>query len=190
MENEKFENNEVNEQNNPFSESSSEDEQKSETVEETVQEEESELDKLTQELDTVKNQYIRLAADFDNYRKRQAQERESLLKYGAEETIKNLLPVVDTFDRAKESIKDMNDPEQIKESFEVIYKQFFEALNKVGVKKIETKDVQFDPNLHEAVMQTPTSEYPDHTIIEELQSGYMLNDRVIRAALVNVAVSE
>ena len=72
----------------------------------------------------------------------------------------------------------------------MIYKQFLDALEKSGVKKIETVGQEFDHNLHEAVMQTPTNEYPDHTIINELQGGYMLDDRVLRAALVNVAVNE
>ncbi len=147
-------------------------------------------DETAKELEIMKAQYLRLAADFDNYRKRQAQERESLLKYGAEDTIKKLLPLIDTFDRAKKSVMDMDDPEKIKESFDVIYRQLLECLEKIGVKKIETEGKDFDPMYHEAVMQTPTSEQKDNTIINELQSGFQLSDRVVRAALVNVAVNE
>lgn len=146
--------------------------------------------KIECEFETLQTQYVRLAADFDNYRKRQAQERESLLKYGAEETLKKLLPVLDTFERAKKSIANLEDPEKIKESIDVLQKQFTEALEKVGLQKIEVEGQEFDPNLHEAVMQTPTNDHPDHTVINELQSGYKLNDRVLRPALVNVAVNE
>ena len=138
----------------------------------------------------MKNQYVRLAADFDNYRKRQAQERESLLKYGAESTLKLLLPVLDTYIRGKKACDEMEDTSQLRENYEVIFKQLFEALDKAGLKKIETVGKEFDPNLHEAVMQTPTNDHPDNTIIDELQSGYMLADRVLRAAMVNVAVNK
>ncbi len=162
-----------------------------EEIENKVEEKEAQQeDKTAKELETMKAQYLRLAADFDNYRKRQAQERESLLKYGAEDTVKKLLPLIDTFDRAKKSLNEMDDPEKIKESFEVVYKQLVDCLEKVGVKKIETEGKDFDPMFHEAVMQTPTSEHKDNTIINELQSGFKLSDRVVRAALVNVAVSE
>ncbi len=143
-----------------------------------------------EELENLKNQYIRLAADFDNYRKRQAQERESLLKYGAESTLKLLLPVLDNYYRGKQACENMDDCVKLKESFDVIFKQFFDALDKAGLKRIETIGKEFDPNIHEAVMQTPTSEHPDNTIVDELQAGYMLEDRVLRVAMVNVAVGE
>jgi molecular chaperone GrpE len=176
---------EKNIENNPFIEENIE-----ETADLQPEAQDDEKEKLKAELEELKSQYIRMAADFDNYRKRQMQERESLLKYGAEDTLKKFLQVVDTFDRAKNSLQDVNDCEQVKESIDVIYKQFLEALEKSGVKKIETVGKEFDHNLHEAVMQTPTDKYPNHTIISEMQGGYMLEDRVLRAALVNVAVNE
>ena len=142
------------------------------------------------ELETLKNQYVRLAADFDNFRKRQAQERESLLKYGAENTLKLLLPVIDTYNRGKKACDEMEDAAQLRENYEIIFKQLFEAFEKAGLKKIETIGKEFDPNVHEAIMQTPTSEHPDNSVIEELQAGDMLHDRVLRPAMVNVAVSE
>ena len=142
------------------------------------------------EYETLKNQYVRLAADFDNYRKRQVQEREALLKYGAEDTLKKLLPAIDNFERAQKSLIDVDDPQKIKESFDIVQKQFLEVVEKIGLQKIETVGQEFNPEFHEAVMQTPTNEHPDHTVIMELQSGYKLGDRVIRPALVNVAVNE
>ena len=84
----------------------------------------------------------------------------------------------------------MNDAATLRENYEIIFKQLFEALDKAGLKKIETVGKEFDPNMHEAVMQTPTSEHPDNTVIDELQAGYMLADRVLRPAMVNVAVGE
>lgn len=174
---------------NPFSE----DKQPKETLqEETTSTEEtvSDMELMEQKLNELNNQYLRMAADFDNYRKRQAQERESLLKYGAENTLKGLLTVLDTFERAQQSLNGVEDPEKIKESFDIVLKQFTETLQKMGLKTIETQGQKFDPNLHEAVMQTPNNDVEDHTILQELQKGYMLDDRIIRAALVNVAIND
>ena len=148
------------------------------------------IDKLQQEYDTLNNQYIRLAADFDNYRKRQEQEKEALLKYGAEDTLKKLVEVLDNFDRGEKAIKDIEDCEKVKESFALVHKQLKDALQKVVMETIECEGEEFDPNFHEAVMQTPTSEQPEHTIIAVLQKGYKLGDRVLRPALVNVATAE
>ena len=150
----------------------------------------SELDKLKADYDNLNKQYIRLAADFDNYRKRQAQERESLLKYGAEDTLKKLIEVLDNFDRGEKAIADVEDCEKVKESFTLVHKQLTDALAKVGLEVIECEGKEFDPNFHEAVMQTPSSEHPEHTIIAELQKGYKLGDRVLRPSLVNVATAE
>lgn len=166
-----------------------------ETAEETTeenseQETDSDCSKLQAEYDTLNSQYIRLAADFDNYRKRQAQERESLLKYGAEDTLKKLIDVLDNFDRGEKAIQDVEDCEKVKESFSLVHKQLKDALQKAGLETIECVGETFDPNFHEAVMQTPTNEHPEHTIIAELQKGYKLSDRVLRPSLVNVATAE
>lgn len=160
------------------------------TEQEDNQSEISELDKLKADYEKLNNQYIRLAADFDNYRKRQAQERESLLKYGAEDTLKKLIEVLDNFERGSKAIADVEDCEKVKESFNLVHKQLNDALAKVGLEVIECEGKEFDPNFHEAVMQTPTSEHPEHTIIAELQKGYKLGDRVLRPSLVNVATAE
>jgi len=178
---------------NPFSEEQEQSEEiKTEEVSTQTSEEitTSDMEVLAQKLEELNNQYIRMAADFDNYRKRQAQERESLLKYGAENTMKGLLPVIDTFERASKSIAETDDVAQLKESFEVVQKQFYDALQKLGLKQIETQRQKFDPNLHEAVMQTSNEEVEDHSILQELQKGYMLDDRIIRPALVNVAIND
>lgn len=152
--------------------------------------EEPQKDSLQEKYDTLNNQYLRLAADFDNYRKRQAQERESLLKYGAENTVKQLIEVMDNFDRGAKAIESVEDCEKAKECFNLAYKNFNDVMKKIGLEQIKAEGEEFDPNLHEAVMQTPTSETPENVIITELQKGYKLGDKVLRAALVNVATPE
>lgn len=158
-----------------------------EVIQETV---ESAENKLQQDFDNLNNQYIRLAADFDNYRKRQAQERETLISYGAQDAMKKLIEVLDNFDRAKQAIESTEDVNQVKESFNVLYNQMFDNLSKLGLEVIEAQGQEFNPNFHEAVMQTPTSEHPENYVIMELQKGYKLGDKVLRPALVNVATNE
>ena len=175
--------------NNPFEEKNESD-LDSENPEENNSNPDDECEKLRAELADLNNKYIRMAADFDNYRKPQAQERESLLKYGAAETMTKLLAVLDTFERAKESLKDIDDAKSVKESYEVAFKQLLDTLKKAGLETIDALGAEFDPNLHEAIAQTPTNEHPDNTVISQMQTGYKLGDRVLRPALVNVALNE
>lgn len=156
----------------------------SETVEEVKKEE---VNPLQEKYDTLNNQYIRLAADFDNYRKRQEQEKEALLKYGAESTLKKMIEVLDNFERGLKAIETVEDCEKVKECYNLAYKNFKDVLTKAGLEAIKAEGETFDPNFHEAVMQTPSTEHPEHTIIAELQKGYKLGDKVLRPTLVNVA---
>lgn len=165
-------------------------------VEENIAEEpveaevaEPEKNEWQEKYETLNNQYIRLAADFDNFRKRQEAERESLLKYGAENTVKKLIEVIDNFDRGMKAIETVEDCEKVKECYQLAYKNFNDALSKIGLEVIPAEGEEFDPNLHEAVMQTPTDEKPEHTILTELQKGYKLGDKVLRPSLVNVATA-
>ena len=192
MGNEKKENEVIDEfksENNPFAQDVNDNQ---EEIDESINEETvvDEVSQLKTEIENINNRYIRLAADFDNYRKRQAQERESLLKYGAEETLKKMIEALDNIDRAKKSVENIDDVNTVKESYDMVFKQIFDVLLKMGLEVIDTNEKEFDPNWHEAVMQTPTSDYPENTIIAELQKGYKLGDKVLRPALVNVAVSE
>lgn len=175
---------------NPFEENVENSEVIDETpeVEEIVEVQEDELSKIKAELDEVNNRYLRTLAEFDNYRKRQAQERESLLKYGASETLKKLLPVLDNIERARKSFETTEDKEMIIGGFEVIVKNLLDVLTKCGLEKIEAVDKEFDPNFHEAVSQTPTDEKPENTIVSELQAGYKMGDVVLRPTYVTVAV--
>ena len=149
-----------------------------------------ELTQLQKKYDELNNQYVRLAADFDNYRKRQAQERESLINYGTESALTKLIEVLDNFERAQKSLEKVEDISKIKESFDVLQKQTYEALTKMGLEEIKAVGEEFDPNFHEAVMQTPTSEHPEHTVIADLRKGYKLGDKVLRPTMVNVAAAE
>lgn len=186
--------------NNPFKnpdsieDAANQDEIKEEVKEENSEnikdEDNSELNALQEKYDALNQQYIRLAADFDNYRKRQEHEREELLKFGTENALKKLLEVLDNFERGKKALENIEDCAKVKESFDLVHKQVIDVLTKLGLEEIDTTDKEFDPNFHEAVMQTPTSEKPEHTIINELQKGYKLGDKVLRPALVNVATAE
>ena len=145
---------------------------------------------LQKKYDALNQQYVRLAADFDNYRKRQEHEREELLKFGTENALKKMIEVLDNFERGQKALENVEDCEKVKESFNLVHRQVVDALTKLGLEPIETEGKEFDPNFHDAVMQTPTSEKPEHTIINELQKGYKMGDKVLRPALVNVATSE
>lgn len=180
--------------NNPFKNNSElfeehNEETKAENTSEEKQEDKdnAQNNELQEKYDNLNQQYLRLAADFDNYRKRQAQEREDLLKYGAENALKKLIEVLDNFERGEKALANVEDCQQVKDSFNLVHKQTVEALAKLGLEAIEAEGQQFDPNFHEAVMQTPTNEHPENTVINELQKGYKLGDKVLRPTLVNVA---
>ena len=175
-----------NKENNEVVEDITADEEKAtnETIETDDKIEES--NPLQEKYDALNNQYIRLAADFDNYRKRQEQEKEALLKYGAESTLKKMIEVLDNFERGLKAIETVNDCEKVKECYNLAYKNFTDVLTKAGLETIKAEGETFDPNFHEAVMQTPSTEHPEHTIIAELQKGYKLGDKVLRPTLVNV----
>ena len=170
-------------------EETSNDEEVAEDAENKTEEttEKEEVNPLQEKYDTLNNQYIRLAADFDNYRKRQEQEKEALLKYGAETTLKKMIEVLDNFERGLKAIETVNDCEKVKECYNLAYKNFTDVLTKAGLEAIKAEGETIDPNVHEAVMQTPSTEHPEHTIIAELQKGYKLGDKVLRPTLVNVA---
>lgn len=127
----------------------------------------------------------RVQADFDNFRRRTAQEREEWSRYCSQRLATSLLPILDNFERALGAGGE--DLSSFKDGIELIYRQLKEVLEKDGVKTMETVGKEFDPNYHEAVMQGPSDEYPDNTVTQELQRGYILADRVLRPAMVKVA---
>lgn len=149
---------------------------------------EREIEGLKKQADELNNQYMRIAADFENFRRRTQREKEELETQIKCNTVKELLPVVDNFERARSQIKPQTDGESnIHKSYQGVYKDMVDRLKKVGVSPMRAEGKEFDPNLHEAVMRQPTSEHPEGTVIEELMRGYMLEDKVLRHAMVKVA---
>ncbi len=146
------------------------------------------VEQLQAQLEDRTGQFTRLTADFDNFRKRTATERENLEIQVKCNTIGSLLEVVDNFQRARSHIKPQTDGEMaIHKSYQGVYKQLIDALKKLGVSPMRSEGQEFDPNLHEAVMREPTDEYPEGTVIDEFVRGYVLGERVLRHAMVKVA---
>ncbi|GAB6158116.1 nucleotide exchange factor GrpE [Desulfotomaculum varum] len=133
------------------------------------------------------NRALRLQADYENLRRRSRQEKEDLLKFGAEHLIKNLLPVLDNFERALASAGEGG--EKFISGVQMIHRQLYEVLTAEGLAPIPAQGEPFDPNLHEAVMQVTDTDQPENTVVEELRKGYYLKGKVIRPAMVKVAVS-
>jgi molecular chaperone GrpE len=146
------------------------------------------LAEVSNQRDAFQSQYLRIAADFDNFRKRNSKEKEEIELRTKCATIMELLSVVDNFERARTQIKPQNDGEMgIHKSYQSVYKQLVDGLKRIGVSPMRPEGQQFDPNLHEAIMRQPTEEHPEGTVMEELQRGYFLGDRILRHSLVKVA---
>lgn len=146
------------------------------------------LQEQSQQAEAFKAQYIRNAADFDNFRRRTVKEKETLEQQVKRNTISELLSIVDNFERARTQIKPANDGEMaIHKSYQGVYKSFVDSLKRIGVSAMRPEGQPFDPNYHEAMLREPTNEYPEGTVIEQLVRGYMIGDRVLRHAMVKVA---
>jgi molecular chaperone GrpE len=146
------------------------------------------LTEISNQRDAFQSQYLRIAADFDNFRKRNSKEKEEIELRTKCATIMEILSVVDNFERARNQIKPQNDGELgIHKSYQGVYKQLVDSLKKIGVSPMRPEGQQFDPNLHEAIMRQPTEDHPEGTVIEELQRGYFLGERILRHSLVKVA---
>ena len=147
--------------------------------------EENELQKLRNERDALLDRMARSQAEFDNARKRAAREQQEYRDYASADVIKALLPVIDNFERALNAAQ--GQASEFRTGIELIYKQLQDVLQKAGVHRLDAKGKQFDPRLHEAIEMVETQDVPDHEVLEELQSGYMLKDRLLRPAMVRVA---
>ncbi len=143
-----------------------------------------------EDIQKMKEQYIRLMADYQNLQKRTSQEKEDLYKYAAQKTIEILLPALDTFDYAKSAVKPDSKPEKIIEDFNLVFEMLLKCLKDTGLETIDETGVTFNPFHHEPLHQIPTNELPEQTVMQVLKKGYMLNKKVIRPALVAVSVKE
>ncbi|NJK54773.1 MAG: nucleotide exchange factor GrpE [Pleurocapsa sp. SU_5_0] len=149
------------------------------------------LDDKSQQADLAKAQYARLAADFENFRRRTTKEKENLEVQTKKNVISELLPVIDNFERARMQLKPESEGEKtIHSSYQGVYKTLVECLKKMGVSAMRPEGQEFDPNYHEAMLREPTNEYPEGTVIEQLMRGYTIGETILRHAMVKVAVPQ
>ncbi len=147
------------------------------------------LEQLEKEHQTLKNQYVRIAADFDNFRKRQSRDQDDLKVQLICKSLSAILPIVDNFERARQQLKPESEEAQtLHRSYQGLYKQLVEVLKQQGVAPMRVLGQQFDPNLHEAILKEPSEKENEDIIIEELQRGYHLDGKVLRHALVKVSM--
>jgi molecular chaperone GrpE len=146
-----------------------------------------EVEELKTKLDDANDKYLRLSAEYDNYRKRTLKEKMDLVKTGGQDVLVNILPVINDFDRAMKSMDEVTDCKAMKEGIDLIYNKFIEFLKSRGVKEIEAINQDFDTDLHEALTKIPA---PDKKlkgkVVDVIEKGYYLNDKVIRFAKVVV----
>ena len=156
---------------------------------ERLQELESQLAALQAEHEALRSQYMRIAADFDNFRKRQSRDQDEMRLQITCTTLSEILPVVDNFDRARQQLNPQSEEAQsLHRSYQGLYKQLVDVFKQLGVAPMRVEGEPFDPNLHEAVLRQPSQEHPEDVVIEELQRGYQLQGKVLRHALVKVSM--
>jgi molecular chaperone GrpE len=144
---------------------------------------------LREEHETLRSQYMRIAADFDNFRKRQSRDQDDLKLQLTCTTLSEILPVVDNFERARQQLNPEGEEAQaLHRSYQGLYKQLVDVLKQLGVAPMRVEGQEFDPTLHEAVLREPSEEHHEDVVIEELQRGYHLNGRVLRHAMVKVSM--
>lgn len=167
--------------------------------EETAQEEaissdleamQAEMEKLQISVQEAQDKYVRTLADFDNFRKRQREETARSCDFARIEIISTLLPIVDNFERSVQAAEENNNYEALVEGVNLTLRQLHDMLVKQGVEPIESVGQEFNPELHEALMRVDTDEYPENTVVDELEKGYTLNGKVLRPARVRVAMSD
>lgn len=165
-------------------------EQDSQNIEKDLESESTEkVEDLGQKLIEMNDKYLRLYSDFENYRKRTSKEKLDMIKFASEDTIKDLLPIIDDFERAIEDIENQDVPETTKEGFRLIYSKLMNTLTQKGVKPINAKGELFDENIHEAITQIPAQCDEDKgRVIDEITKGYFMFDKVIRFSKVVVAI--
>ena len=160
-----------------------------EDLKNTITNNDARLEQLEKEHETLKNQYVRISADFENFRKRQSRDQDDLKIQLVSKALTAILPIVDNFERARQQLKPESEEAQtLHRSYQGLYKQLVEVLKQQGVSPMRVVEQQFDPNLHEAVLREPSQEFNEDIIIEELQRGYHLEGKVLRHALVKVSM--
>lgn len=146
-----------------------------------------ELKKLQAELLEQQQRLLRVQADYDNFRRRTVKEKEDLAKYASSKLISELLPVIDNFERALSTVSDNEEVAAYAKGVEMIIRQFETVLQAEGLVKMETVGEVFNPEFHQAIMQVESDEYEEGIVVEEVQRGYLLKDKVLRPAMVKVS---
>ena len=160
-----------------------------EDLKNTISNNDARLEQLEKEHETLKSQYVRIAADFENFRKRQSRDQDDLKIQLVSKALTSILPIVDNFERARQQLKPESEEAQaLHRSYQGLYKQLVEVLKQQGVASMKVVGQQFDPTLHEAVLKEPSEDFNEDFIIEELQRGYHLEGKVMRHALVKVSM--
>ncbi|MEJ2506234.1 MAG: nucleotide exchange factor GrpE [Ignavibacteriaceae bacterium] len=162
---------------------------KEDQIEEEKEESKSEerITQLENEVAELKDKLLRKAAEFENYKRRTENDQLNLLTYAAESFIQRLLPVVDDFERSLQHINEAQEVDAIKQGLKLIYDKFMKVLDDQGVKKMESVGEPFNVDYHEALLQRPDDSVEPHTVLEEIEKGYMYKDKVIRHAKVIVS---
>ena len=167
-----------------------------EAVAPTIDELREEVERLRVEIEEERartkeehDRYLRALADFSNYRRRHQEEYAQAMQFASQELILKILPAIDNFERALQAAEQIESFESLVEGVKLTLRQLKDIIEKEGVRPIEAVGQQFDPMMHEAVMRVETDEYPENTVVEEVETGYVLGDRVIRPARVKVAAS-
>ncbi len=137
----------------------------------------------------LQDKYLRLAAEFENYKRRAQRDQREYVQFANEGLLKELLPIVDNLERAIQASKEQCESERLVQGVELTLKQSLETLMKFGVQRLDSVGKLFDPALHQAVARVESADAPENTVLEEYQKGYRLHDRVLRAAMVAVAVA-
>lgn len=149
--------------------------------------EQQEIEQLKQQADEHYQRLLRAQADFDNFRRRTRQEKEEFAKYASLKVVEQLLPVVDNFERALAAGKESNDYDALLKGVDMIFRQLDQVLAAEGLKPMEAVGQPFNPEYHQAIMQVESDEHEEGIVVEELQKGYLLKDKVLRPAMVKVS---
>ena len=167
----------------PEAEASHENSQQNEEVTELS----NQLLEKNEELHALNDKYLRLAAEFDNYKRRVQRDQQDTIRFANEKLVKDLLPTLDNLERALQSGREQTQIEGLLEGIELTYKHFLETLQKMGIKQITSVREVFDPAQHQAVGQVESTTVPENVVVDEYQKGYFLHDRILRPAMVTVA---
>ncbi|CAI5523421.1 unnamed protein product [Closterium sp. Naga37s-1] len=146
------------------------------------------LESLTTEISSAKDRFLRLNADFDNFRKRSEREKLAMAATVRSDVVEALLPMIDSFERAKDSVKAETEAEKkIDGAYQGIYRQFVEVLRGLGVAAVETVGKEFDPNVHDAIMREDSTEFPEGVVTQEFRKGFVIGEKLIRPSMVKVS---